>query len=188
MKVYLAGPMRGISEWNVPAFDATAKAWTEAGHHVFSPAATLRALGYLYGYACEPGSNEADEHLRHVMLTDFACIVAADAIALLPGWEKSRGATVEVALAHFFGKYLFDAARIPPVGADPNEHCIDPDRCPWHELAEYTKQPARLAYLLRYAIQKEKHFIGERGLESIEARIAGDFVRACRNAITDKPL
>jgi len=102
--------MRGLADWNLPAFDAAERAWRTAGHHPFSPAALVRALGYEVGHACQPREGKsAIDHLRHVMLSDIACIYASEAIALLPGWETSKGATVELALAQFLGLPVYDA-------------------------------------------------------------------------------
>jgi hypothetical protein len=122
LKIYLAGPMRGIEAWNFPAFDAAEARWREAGHQVFSPAQMDRVLKY------EPTS--ADEccpgHLRHVIQLDLACVLASDAVALLPGWQRSRGAAVEVALAQFLGLPLYDAETMQPLKVPTT---------PWGELS-----------------------------------------------------
>lgn len=121
MKVYIAGPMRGIPEWNFPAFHEARKRWREAGHTAFSPASTDEALGYS---ETTEGFNEKP-HLLHVIHSDILCISNADAIALLPGWEKSSGATVELALAQFLGLKVFDAVTMKQKA---------PSKTPWGVL------------------------------------------------------
>lgn len=108
-KVYLAGPMRGLTGWNVAAFDLAERAWTEGGWQVFSPAAIVRAYNYATDGPAEPGNAEGAAHLQHVILSDIVCLTHSDAIALLPGWERSRGATVELAVAQFLGLEVYDA-------------------------------------------------------------------------------
>lgn len=56
------------------------------------------------------------------MQMDLACIFAADGIALLPGWEHSAGATVELALAQFLSLPAYDAVMM---------HQIYPTERPW---------------------------------------------------------
>lgn len=119
MRVYLAGPMRGIPDWNFPTFDEAKKRWEARGHEVFSPASIARAMGY----ALKPGEDQATSraqpnndvgrsHLEHVMLSDILCISKSDALALLPGWENSTGTTVELAYAQFLGLDVYCAVRM----------------------------------------------------------------------------
>jgi hypothetical protein len=106
VKIYLAGPMRGYPEFNFPAFHAAAAKLRAEGHFVFSPAekdnerhGTDISKGNLAG--CE--ATAAKEHgfnLREALGIDLGWICSdADAIALLPGWEASKGAKAELAAA-----------------------------------------------------------------------------------------
>lgn len=114
MKVYIAGPMRGLVNWNFDTFDAVEARWRDAGHHPMSPARMCRAMGYGpdCGYNAQPEDPDGAAHLRHVMLSDIAAIYASDAIALLPGWENSVGTTVELAVAQFLGLPIYDAVTM----------------------------------------------------------------------------
>lgn len=88
MNIYLAGPMRGHQDLNFPAFHAAAEKLRVKGHFVFNPA--------------DHSPFEAD--IRACMAVDVAWICSiADAVALLPGWENSKGATAEKALAEALG-------------------------------------------------------------------------------------
>lgn len=108
MKIYLAGPMRGIPNFNFPAFDHAAAKLRLQGFEVFSPAERDRKA-YGQGIENNPTGDEA-------LVTNPACTINdcmsadcewicrhADAIALLPGWEKSSGANAELALAKALG-------------------------------------------------------------------------------------
>lgn len=87
MKVYLAGPMRGFEDDNKPLFNFAAK--------------KLRALGYV---VYNPGEGEVGKTFREYFKGDLAWICDhAEAIALLPGWEKSMGACAERAVAISLG-------------------------------------------------------------------------------------
>lgn len=111
MKVYLAGPMRGIPRFNYPAFFAAAAMLRTAGHMVFSPAE--RDIERHGGVDIAANNLAGDEALaaadhgfdrRKAMADDTAFICnEADAIALLPGWENSSGANAEWALAKALG-------------------------------------------------------------------------------------
>ena len=98
--------MRGIPDLNFKAFDTAKEQWTKAGHQVFSPADLDRALGY------GPDGEASIQNLKHVMMNDINCLFNADAIALLPGWEDSMGATAELALAQFLNLRIYDAVSM----------------------------------------------------------------------------
>ena len=123
MKLYLAGPMTGIEHYNFPAFDAAAKQLREAGHTVFNPAENDRENGFN---ATGLQGHEAAEHgfdLRTALKQDLSWICDhAEGIALLPGWEESKGARAEVALAKALGLnsrlvwlWLCIVPELPPV-------------------------------------------------------------------------
>ena len=92
MKLYLAGPMSGIPNLNYPEFERAAKYLRGLGYEVFSP----RELD-LPGY-------EDNAILRKAFAIEFAFICTdAVAIAMLPGWEHSKGAFAEWALSKALG-------------------------------------------------------------------------------------
>lgn len=88
MKVYLSGPMAGLPEHNFPAFHAHAELLRGAGFEVVNPA----------DLNPDPGKSW-EECLR----TDLRELCGCDAIALMPGWERSKGANLELHVAHRLG-------------------------------------------------------------------------------------
>jgi hypothetical protein len=102
MKLYLAGPMRGIDRSNFPAFHAAAKELRDFGHQVFSPAEN--DIEY-YGESATGDYTDVPEFcLRDALHRDLEWICKhADGIALLRGWETSKGATAENATAVALG-------------------------------------------------------------------------------------
>lgn len=109
--VYLAGPMRGIPEFNFPAFFAAEARLVADGWGVFNPAAMDTSTGFV------PTALSGDEDLsglgfslRNALGNDLEFITRrADAVAVLPGWEDSKGARAEVATAHALGLPVFYA-------------------------------------------------------------------------------
>ncbi len=107
MKIYLAGPMRGKPFFNFPEFDKAAKALRKEGHEVFNPAERDReACGEDIA---NPAGSEAQAEakgfsLREALAADMKYICEeAEAIALLPGWENSKGALAERLVAVALG-------------------------------------------------------------------------------------
>lgn len=86
--------MRGYDNFNFPAFDAAAANLRAKGYTVFSPADNDREKGYV--------GKPVEDIKRDCIMDDLTYIAReADAIALLPGWEASKGVAAEVALAIF---------------------------------------------------------------------------------------
>ncbi len=110
MKIYIAGPMRGIPNFNFPAFFEAEKQLRELGHEVFNPAdRDNKHHGTDISHGNHTGSIEqaAQEHgfnLRDALAHDLAYICReAEGIAMLPGWEKSKGAIAEKSAAEAIG-------------------------------------------------------------------------------------
>ena len=80
MILYVAGPMTGLLEFNYPAFNAAADDLRAKGHAVLNPAdiETVRPQAW-------------DWYMRRAI----AMVVQAEGLAMLPGWENSKGARLE---------------------------------------------------------------------------------------------
>lgn len=107
MRIYLAGPMTGYKDFNFPAFHKCAKELREMGHEVFNPAEQDIKL---YGEKVFKGDGNHGAlgvpSLRECLKMDLIWILDhGEGIALMRGWEKSRGATAEKATADALGLY-----------------------------------------------------------------------------------
>lgn len=98
MKLYLAGPMRGIERHNFPAFDTTSTLLRISGHEVFNPADHDREIGFS-----EETIEVPEATLHQMMRWDLARVMEVDAVVFLPGWQASRGACAERVVAHYLG-------------------------------------------------------------------------------------
>jgi len=98
MKVYLSGPMSGIRDNNFPAFDAAAHALRARGINVVNPAELNPCP--------EPPKEDAEawgQFYNTCLRADLRAMMDCDAIALLPGWQRSSGANLELHVAHRVG-------------------------------------------------------------------------------------
>ncbi len=92
-KIYIAGPMRGLPDFNYPAFNDFAEAHRAVGWDVVNPV----EIGADYG---TPEQINADPALlAAVMAAELHALATCDAIYLLNGWHKSEGAQKELATA-----------------------------------------------------------------------------------------
>lgn len=100
MRIYLAGPMRGMEDHNFPAFHFAAAKLREQGYEVFSPAEKGEEVGFIK----DPALQHDLSFRRLVFHLDLSWICQhADCVALLPGWERSKGAVAERAAAEAVG-------------------------------------------------------------------------------------
>lgn len=96
MKIYLAGPMRGVPDHKERFAFAAAKLRAE-GHEVFNPPEHKEEVQRM--------ANEGDiTALREAFRldTDWICRYAEE-VVFLPGWIHSKGAVAEKALAEAIG-------------------------------------------------------------------------------------
>ena len=98
--VYIAGPMTGYKDFNFPAFDNAAEYLRDINLRVISPADHDRAMGIN---AATPPSAE---QLKSAIMWDLEQVSNVDIVFFLIGWENSKGARAEHALAVFLGKGL----------------------------------------------------------------------------------
>ena len=85
MRVYISGPMTGLPQLNFPAFHAAASELRARRYEVVNPA-EINPDGALSWAQC--------------MRADIKALCDCEALALLPGWERSKGAHLELHLAH----------------------------------------------------------------------------------------
>ena len=116
-KVYIAGPMRGLPDFNYPRFNACAATLREIGWHVVNPA----EIGAAYG---TPEQINADPALLAVVVSaELHALEKCDAIFLLEGWNESVGAKQELAAALAAGLkvYVWPKIVIPLTRIEPQE-------------------------------------------------------------------
>lgn len=87
-RIYIAGPMTGLPDFNFPAFNAKAAELRAQSWHVENPA----DHGVVKGAAWE-------DYLAY----DLTRLGTCGAIYLLPGWDLSKGAVLEHHIAQVLG-------------------------------------------------------------------------------------
>ena len=94
--VYVSGPMTGLPDLNRPKFNSEADLLRAQGFTVVNPAESVL-----------PESATWKEHMRE----DIRAMLDCDRIHMLPGWERSRGAVLELTIAHALGFTVTNAKR-----------------------------------------------------------------------------
>ncbi len=110
-KVYLAGPMSGYPQFNYPLFDQIAHELRHIDYVVLSPAENNRALfpgvEQEPGFAEGKGEDHGSDRRYRIMHADLQSVLDCDWVAMLPGWERSVGSTIERRVAETVGKPIY---------------------------------------------------------------------------------
>ena len=86
--VYIAGPIAHMPDGNIKAFNAEAKKWKDTGYLVANPA--------------QAGAR-TDKTLKDIFTADLMVLTRCTNIMMLPGWERSLGASIERDVASYLG-------------------------------------------------------------------------------------
>ena len=99
-RCYVAGPIAGVPDFR-ERFAAAVPAVEALGYEAVNPC-DIPPVDHDNG--CPPGYDPGEDASGHTssacyMRADLRALLGCDAIYLLPGWSRSRGATVEHAVA-----------------------------------------------------------------------------------------
>lgn len=89
---YLAGPMTGLPEFNMHAFNLCAEHLKAAGFEVHNPV----AVDAEHGIVLEGTNGHEEFDFLEAMKRDLPLVMDADCVIVMPGWEESKGAQLEV--------------------------------------------------------------------------------------------
>jgi hypothetical protein len=105
IRVYVSGPMSNMPEFNFPAFHAAAAELRARGYEVVNPAELDEGDDAIVG------SMPWEDYLRR----DIRALMDCNAIALLPGWQASRGASLEEHIARTLKFEVIELRPASPV-------------------------------------------------------------------------
>lgn len=105
LNVYIAGPMESVGgNMNEPLFDYVAKQLRASGCTVMNPWEMTRELIGPISKLMAMSKEQRKETRRGLLAKEISWIINnADKVVMLPGWEKSLGATAERAVALAMG-------------------------------------------------------------------------------------
>jgi hypothetical protein len=113
--IYLSGPMKGYPERNYPLFQEVTAKLRANGHRVYDPSE------FPHPDPTQPFPIRA----AFAAYSSFICL-EADMLILLPGWEKSKGASAERALADNCGIEIIEwSIANHPITLRRNPHADD---------------------------------------------------------------
>ena len=93
--LYVAGPMTGYPSFNTIAFGAATEQLSNAGYYVVDPAPYVAP----------------DWTWTDYLKRDLPLMLECDGVATLPDWQCSKGASLEVHVAHAVGLLVMPVQR-----------------------------------------------------------------------------
>lgn len=108
-RLYVAGPMTGLPDYNYPAFDGAAALLAERGYPVENPAENEQLFKDRVG----------PPHYTEYLRAGLAQLLRCDGVAVLEGWWKSGGARWEVQTAGMLGLEVRPVAEWLAMAHDP---------------------------------------------------------------------
>lgn len=110
MKVYLSGPMTGVEVFNYPGFIMAASDLRDLGFEVVNPVEMKDPV-------TKP--NDIEYNRRQYLARNIERILSddtIDAVVVLPGWQDSRGAVLELHVAQYIGMKVFPLSAVLAAG------------------------------------------------------------------------
>jgi len=86
-KIYIAGPMSNLPDFNYAEFQRAANVLSLAGYEVLNPADIDKV------FDINPGTDP--QTWQWYMRKAIGMVLEAEELVLLPGWQRSKGATLE---------------------------------------------------------------------------------------------
>lgn len=125
-KLYLAGPMSNYPQFNFPAFEEAAATLRAQGMNIISPneqdSAAIQAEARLSTNGALINGKIGGETWGEILARDVRIVAdQVDGVALLPNWQHSKGAKLEVTVALLAGKNVYEyhtGAGITPLSRE----------------------------------------------------------------------
>ena len=138
--IYISGPMAKIEDFNRAAFrEAREKLRSMTDYVVLCPSENS-----------DDGTFPRDEDSRiHHIRRDIECVLKATEVTVLEGWEDSRGACLEVAVALEFGLPVwryYEPLRPPLTFADHPWYVTDPRNPSYADVDVFQAEVKEWAY------------------------------------------
>lgn len=97
MLAYIAGPMTGLDDYNIPSFVVAGEVLQSENFEIISPVT-------LFG-------NDTSLPVKTYLRKELAVVFDVDVVFVLDGWEKSNGTNLEVLLALSIGVPVWTFSR-----------------------------------------------------------------------------